>query len=84
MRCRGDGALHPGALGADRPATLPPLRLADFGLVKMLGECDYAHNLDGAGTVTHLAPEVLTPNSKVRAARALGNGRLLRLRPAPP
>jgi hypothetical protein len=31
-------------------------KLGDFGLTKILSEADHAVNLDGAGTVTHLAP----------------------------
>lgn len=33
-------------------------KLADFGLVKVLGAANAAINVNGAGTVSHLAPEL--------------------------
>jgi hypothetical protein len=48
------------------PTPTPPARqLADFGLTKILNEADHTVNLDGAGTVTHLAPEMFKAGSKV-------------------
>jgi serine/threonine protein kinase len=42
-------------------------KLADFGLVKLLKD-DYARNRSGAGTVTHLAPEMLVANARITVA----------------
>ena len=42
-------------------------KLGDFGLAKVLRE-DYVRNRSGAGTVTHLAPEMLTAGSKLTTA----------------
>jgi serine/threonine protein kinase len=51
---------------ASRPLGFTP-KLADFGLVKLLKD-DYARNRSGAGTVTHLAPEMLVPNARITVA----------------
>jgi serine/threonine protein kinase len=45
-------------------------KLADFGLTKILNEADHTVNLDGAGTVTHLAPGELVTGFRARASRA--------------
>lgn len=39
-------------------------KLADFGLVKLLKD-DYIRNRSGAGTITHLAPEMFAAGSKI-------------------
>jgi serine/threonine protein kinase len=50
------------------PPRLPARQLADFGLTKILNEADHTVNLTGAGTVTHLAPEMFKAGSKVTKA----------------
>jgi hypothetical protein len=57
----------------DRPAPPkkpinPKPQLADFGLTKILNEADHSVNLDGAGTVTHLAPEMFRAGTKITKA----------------
>jgi serine/threonine protein kinase len=57
--------LHPALISVDlRPWTQPVLlcepmqtpQLSDFGLTRILSESDSTYNIDGAGTITHLAP----------------------------
>jgi serine/threonine protein kinase len=43
-------------------------KLADFGLVKVLGSGDAVVNVACAGTVTHLAPELFVKGSRVTTA----------------
>ncbi|KAI8475115.1 MAG: kinase-like domain-containing protein [Monoraphidium minutum] len=43
-------------------------KLADFGLAKILSDDCAALNLDGAGTLTHLAPEMFVAGSRVTPA----------------
>lgn len=43
-------------------------KLADFGLTKILKEDDVVLNHSGAGTVTHLAPELFQAGSKITTA----------------
>jgi serine/threonine protein kinase len=43
-------------------------QLADFGLAKILAGRDAVLNVDGAGTLTHLAPEMLQAGSAVTTA----------------
>ncbi|KAI8470348.1 MAG: kinase-like domain-containing protein [Monoraphidium minutum] len=43
-------------------------KLADFGLAKVLAEGGAPPNLDGAGTLTHLAPEMLAAGAPVTPA----------------
>ncbi|KAI8466336.1 MAG: kinase-like domain-containing protein, partial [Monoraphidium minutum] len=43
-------------------------KLADFGLTKILNEADHSVNLDGAGTVTHLAPEMFRAGTRITKA----------------
>ncbi|KIZ07069.1 Proto-oncogene tyrosine-protein kinase LCK [Monoraphidium neglectum] len=43
-------------------------KLADFGLAKMLNEECYVNNRSGSGTITHVAPEMLLPNTKLTTA----------------
>ncbi|KAI8462418.1 MAG: kinase-like domain-containing protein [Monoraphidium minutum] len=50
-----------------RPMGFMP-KLADFGLSKMLRESDQVINHTGAGTVTHLAPEMFTAGSQLTTA----------------
>ncbi|KAI8465288.1 MAG: kinase-like domain-containing protein [Monoraphidium minutum] len=50
-----------------RPSGFAP-KLADFGLAKILRETDHAVNHSGAGTVTHLAPEMFRAGSRITAA----------------
>ncbi|KAI8473776.1 MAG: kinase-like domain-containing protein [Monoraphidium minutum] len=53
-------------------------KLADFGLAKVLGAAGAATNVACAGTVTHLAPELFVPGSRVTpAADAYAFGVLL-------
>jgi hypothetical protein len=44
------------------------LQLADFGLTLILNDSDHSVNLDGAGTVTHLAPEMFKAGTKITKA----------------
>jgi len=50
-----------------QPPHPPTLQLADFGLTKLLLEHDVV-NLFGAGTATHLAPELLRAGTKISTA----------------
>lgn len=43
-------------------------KLSDFGLARVLGDAAAAVNVSGAGTVTHLAPEMLRPGLAVTTA----------------
>ncbi|KAI8469551.1 MAG: hypothetical protein J3K34DRAFT_279356 [Monoraphidium minutum] len=43
-------------------------KLADFGLVKLLGASDAAVNISGAGTASHLAPEIFQAGSQITTA----------------
>ncbi|KIY95882.1 Mitogen-activated protein kinase kinase kinase 11 [Monoraphidium neglectum] len=43
-------------------------KLGDFGLAKILNEARHTLNLSGAGTITHLAPEMFEAGSKVTTA----------------
>jgi serine/threonine protein kinase len=43
-------------------------KLADFGLSRILDDSDAAVNVNGAGTLTHLAPEMFEAGSRVTAA----------------
>ncbi|KAI8470351.1 MAG: hypothetical protein J3K34DRAFT_521472 [Monoraphidium minutum] len=52
---------------ASRPRGYVP-KLADFGLAKVLAEGGAPPNLDGAGTLTHLAPEMLAAGAPVTPA----------------
>ena len=43
-------------------------KLSDFGLTKVLGASDAAVNVHCTGTVSHLAPEMFTPGSRMTSA----------------
>jgi serine/threonine protein kinase len=43
-------------------------KLADFGLSRILDDSDAAVNISGAGTLTHLAPEMFEAGSRVTTA----------------
>jgi serine/threonine protein kinase len=43
-------------------------KLADFGLSRILDDSDATINVSGAGTLTHLAPEMFEAGSRVTAA----------------
>ena len=50
-----------------RPLGVAP-KLADFGLSKVIRSPDAVVNHSGAGTITHLAPEMLTPGTRLTTA----------------
>ncbi|KIZ05851.1 putative serine/threonine-protein kinase pats1 [Monoraphidium neglectum] len=50
-----------------RPSGVTP-KLADFGLAKILKEDEHVINHSGAGTVTHLAPEMFRAGSHITTA----------------
>jgi hypothetical protein len=48
-----------------QPPTTPPPQLADFGLTRIIRDSEAVINHSGAGTVTHLAPELFVAGSRL-------------------